>query len=237
MRTLRDVGTLVERAAAFLAGDGCDVVPRNLRALGLPQHLCDDVVQEALISVHRAEESGVEPEILEAFVTTIAKRRAQDMLRGKLRRPEATAPAPHRSDDPQESPEPKDDGPLPEDQAVSAEELARFGGIVDDTRRRFATLLAANPDRAAAALVVLAIVHGDASPAEDCPAPTGGVAQSEAVSWAGLFYGGADRCFPSPGHLEDAAMRKRRSRALGRLRALLLQVGTDLGAILEVDDD
>jgi DNA-directed RNA polymerase specialized sigma24 family protein len=232
------MGTLVEQAAAFLAGDGRKVVPGYLRAQGLQKHLHDDVVQEVLIGVLAFERKGTELEKpLDALVKAIARRKTIDIVRGKVRRPEAAIPVVWSDDGETSEPiDPVDEGTQPDDEVITAEELARLGGIVDDMRRRLAHRLAKHPSRAASALAVLAIVHGDASPADDCPAPQGGVAQSAAITWAGLFYGGADGCFPTDDGPEDAATRQRRSRALRHLRDVLQAAAADLGAILGGDD-
>ena len=209
---------LVEEAAGFLQRDGQQVVRRYLRSGALPVTLFDDLVQEVLLRVIGAHRRGTEILDVEAFVATVARRTAVDLVRGLLRRPEVQLPEEDAGEDPMADVPAPDD---PEQEIVSAEELAQLGRIIDTVRRRLAARLGQNPDRAAGALAVLAIAHGDAEPADDCPRPVGGVAADEATAWAGLFYGGADRCFPTDGDPEDAAMRKRRSRALARQRELL----------------
>jgi DNA-directed RNA polymerase specialized sigma24 family protein len=231
------VVSLVKEASAFVEGRGRKVVLRQLRAHSLPSHLFDDLVQEALLAALVAERQGVEPDSVPAFVSRLVQRRARDMLRGRRRRPEGHQAAGHPEDDAWAAPIDTLKAPdRPEDEAVSNGELAQMGPVVEGIRRDLRAHLGHHPTRAAGALVVLAIVHGDALPAPDCPTPAGGVAQSEAASWAGLFYGGPARCFPTADDPEDAAMRKRRSRALLQLKDLLRDVATGLGAILEADD-
>ncbi|MFZ6005829.1 MAG: hypothetical protein ACOYXM_18040 [Actinomycetota bacterium] len=231
------MGTLVDEAAAFLASGGRKVVRRNLRAQGLPENLHDDVVQETLVAVYVLEARGLEPESVEALVSTIVRRRTVDMLRGLRRRPEGhLIPVAPGAADATDNIDLADDDLLPDEAAITADELAQLGAIVNGIREALGPRLDHNPTRAAGALAVLSIAHGDAVPAEDCPTPKGGVAQSEAISWAGLFYGGSKRCFPTEGDPENPAMRQRRSRALRHLRDTLTDVATDLGAILEADD-
>src|ERR1043165_6830501 len=76
------MASLPERAAAFLAGDGHRVVQRHLRAHGLPGTYADDLVQETLLRCLTAEARGVEPVVLEAFVSELVRRSARDLLRG-----------------------------------------------------------------------------------------------------------------------------------------------------------
>lgn len=223
----------MDRAAAFLADGGRNIVRGYLHTFGLPTDLLDDVVQEVFVNLHRMDLRGeeIDDERFEATVATIARRRSIDLLRGRLRRPEG-----HLVGVSPDGTDPLDElvaSDRPEDTALAVTEA---GSMVEDLRRGLQARLSQHPWRAAGGLVVLGIVHGDARPAVDCPAPKAGVAQDEAVAWAGLFYGGAEGCFPSDEHREDAAMRKRRSRALAHQQTLLREVATDVGAILEDDD-
>src|SRR6186713_2894412 len=97
------MGSLPERAAAFLAGDGHRVVQRHLRAHGLPITYAEDLVQETLVRCLTAEARGIDPEQLEAFVSELVRRSARDLLRGLRRRPEGhlatDAPADDLADD------------------------------------------------------------------------------------------------------------------------------------------
>jgi DNA-directed RNA polymerase specialized sigma24 family protein len=226
------VGSLPERAAAYLAGDGRQVVRRHLRAHGLGADLFDDVAQDALVRCLSAERRGVEPASVPAFVSELVRRSARDLLRGHLRRPEGhlagSPPGANGEPDQLDDIEAAD---RPDEEVVSAHELARLGAVVDGLRAQLAARLARNPERAAGALVVLAIAHGDATPAADCPSPDGGVAQGEALYWAGVFYGGPGGCFPLDGQVDDAAMRQRRSRALRQVKATLRTVAEEAGAM------
>ena len=203
---------LYERAATYLQGaDGRRMVAGRLDRYRLPAGLLDDVVQDTMIRVWRADERGDAPDNVEAFVTTLAQRAARDLLRGLLRRPEGHLAA---ASEHQEGWEFADDEGDPVERLAVAERLSELGDRVDQTRVRLAESLSVKPHPAAAALAVLAIVHGDAEPAADCPKPAGGVAQEEGVWWAGVFYGGPDGCFATDDRSGDVAMRKRRSRAL-----------------------
>ncbi len=238
MRSLGGVGSLLEEASAFLAGPGCKVVRARLISYHLPASLFDDLVQEVLMRALLAERRGDVPVNVDAFVSTLVFRAARDMLRGHLRRPEGHLAKAMPEDAGDHHSDPLEDVAAvdhPEDDVITADELARLGAIVDDIRRRLTISLDRNPPRAAGALAVLAVVHGDALPARDCPTPTRGVAQSESVNWAGLFYGGAERCFPTDDDPEDPAMRKRRSRALRHQAGALRAAAAELATRLEAD--
>jgi hypothetical protein len=199
-------------AMTYLYGaDGRQMVAQRLARLRLPAGLSDDVTQEALLRVLRAEQRGIEPRNVDAFVTTLVHRTALDLLKGLLRRPEG-----HIAAAPEQEPgwDLADDEPDPVEQLVVDERLRELGDQVGATRVRLAGGLGVKPHPGAAALAVLAIVHGDATPAADCPTPRGGVAEEEGVWWAGVFYSGPDGCFATDGSAEDAKTRKRRSLAL-----------------------
>lgn len=206
--------SLVDLAAGFLAGPGHRVVARALAGHGLPAHLADDLQQEALIRVLRAEQRGDDVGNVEAFTTVLVQRAARDLLRGIRRRPEGHA-----------VPEPIDDldadvrtarldADLPEAEVVGAE-------VAVALRRHVAAALVGSPRPAAGALAVLAIVLDGAGPAADCPAPRAGAGDDEALAWAGLFYAGRRECFPAAGAVDDQATRKRRSRAVQDQRRVL----------------
>lgn len=213
-----------EEATAYLYGeDGRRMVAQRLARYGLPAGLADDLAQDAFVRVLRSEERGLKPRNVEAFVTTLVQRAARDLLRGLLRKPEGhLAAAPEQ----EQVWEFVDDEPDAAEQLAMAERLSELGDRVDATRLRLAEQLDSKPHPGAAALAVLAILHGDATPAADCPGPAGGVAQEERVWWAGVFYGGPDGCFASDDGAEDANTRKRRSRAL-RATKQAMEVAVD----------
>lgn len=224
----------MDRAAAFLAGDGRNIVRRYVVANALPRDLVDDLVQNVLEDVWILEVRGqdiVDEEHLKATVALIARRRVIDLVRGRRRRPEGhlIAVSPDGTD-------PLDAIAAPDRVEERVVAVTVAGSMVDDLRRGLLARLLGYPSRAAGALAVLAIVHGDARPAADCPRPGPGVDPAAAVPWAGVFYGGTEGCFPTEGQPEDPAMRKRRSRAIERQQAVLREVAEDVGAILEDDD-
>src|SRR5690606_27793068 len=104
-----------------------------------------------------------------------------------------------------------------------------------DLRAALRPLLALDPAAGAAALAYLAITVDGAAPAPPCPQPDGGATAGERAEWAALHYSGQSRCFPRddrPGHGgagSPAAVRKRRSRAAGRMRDLLARAATAAG--------
>lgn len=80
----------------------------------------------------------------------------------------------------------------------------------------------------AAALTYVTRVADDASLHESCPQPQSGSTRSEAAMWAGLWYSGAESCFGV-----GNATTKRRSRAMERVRTLLVSCALSLTKIGE----
>jgi DNA-directed RNA polymerase specialized sigma24 family protein len=201
---------------------GQDVVRREVASRNIPEHYFDDVVQEVFLRAVRAEEKGFEPDVLEAWVTQLVQWETRDLLRGRGRRRRhedvavGDAGLADRLWDPTEAPLGPDDEVVFEavDLAIAAEHVAAI-------RLRLAQALSSKPYPAAGALCLVTIACDGAEPAADCPRPSGGVAQSEAAWWAGIFYSGQTSCFPSAGLSEDNTMRKRRSRALKATKDLV----------------
>ena len=208
------MASLVDAAAGFLTGDGHRVVARALAGHGLPAHLADDLVQEALIRAHRAEERGDDVGNVEAFTTVLVQRAARDLLRGIRRRPEGHTVAEPIDDLDTDGLATRLGSDLPESVVVGAD-------VATELRRRVAGALSTSPRPAAGALATLAIVLDGAGPADDCPVPKAGAGDDEALAWAGLFYAGRHECFPPAGVADDAATRKRRSRAVQQQRQVL----------------
>jgi DNA-directed RNA polymerase specialized sigma24 family protein len=205
------------------SGRGSAFARRAVKRQGLPDHLLEDLTQEVLLRAHRADQRGDVAENVEAFTVTLVQRVAVDMIRGHLRRPEGAFEL-----------EPIDEVMDPGDHGKAADEtVAAVVGRerAAEVRRVLARLLAHTPAAAAGALAVVAISVDSAAPAADVPVPKGGVDGNEAIAWAGVFYGGGRDCFPGPDVQEDAAMRKRRSRALERQRTALREA-----ALAMVDD-
>jgi DNA-directed RNA polymerase specialized sigma24 family protein len=204
----------VAAAAAFLAGPGRRVAARAVAGLGLPPHLAEDVAQEALLRLHRAEQRGEDVANVEAFTTVLVQRSARDLLRGVRRRPEGHAVVPPIDDVAGEALVGGLERDLPEAAIIGAE-------VATGWRRRVVASLDEAPRPAAGALAVLAILLDGAGPADDCPVPKAGAGDDEAIAWAGLFYAGRRECFPPPGQADDPATRKRRSRAVQDQRRVL----------------
>ncbi len=195
---------VLDRAAAFLAGDGLAYARRQLRSRRLHPQLAEDVVGEVLLHAVRAVDAGKEIDNVEAWLTTVIRRRVVDVLRGTMRRPEALAPGGRSVDG-------DDVDPLDLVEADLADpDLAVVGrAVAADLRAVVARRLADADLAAAGALAVLAHRDPDdpAPAADDCPQPRAGATESEAASWVGLFYAGR-RGWDGA----DAAARKRRSR-------------------------
>jgi hypothetical protein len=229
---------LTEQVVGFLGTpEGAKLLRRRLAKAKLPEAYLGDLYTLVYRRVQRAEEQGIEVEVLARWVAHVARWAAIDLVRGRARRREREALAVNEA----EAADPTVLRPLaddlgPDDLVAEELDVARFGEAVEQIRISVAQALgdARNPHPAAGALAVLAIVAGDAEPADDFNGPVGGVSQNQAVPWAGVFYGGPDRCFPTSSDPEDDAMRKRRSRALQR-QAKLLQAAAVEAGLAEVD--
>jgi hypothetical protein len=218
------VDRLSERVATFLAGkDGKRIIRRELDRRGLPAHVFDDVLEGVHWRALRAEANNptFDPDVLAAWVTRQVQWETVDVLRGriKLRRDEVLRSERH---DGQVWEQTADVAPAPDEEfEFEAVDLAISAERVGAVRKRLTLALGSKPYPAAAAFCVVAMFCDGAEPADDCPKPKGGVAESEAPWWAAVFYSGRTSCFPLDGTEEDAAMRKRRSRALHDAKKLL----------------
>lgn len=227
-----------EVAARFLRSDtGRAAVHRSLASLHLPRALADDVIQDALRRVWVATSSGGEHiDNVEAFVTTLVRRAATDIVRTRVRRLQVVelrdvdldaevqgcwfTPASHLD--------------------VGADAVA--GESIATVRRTIHHLLGTDPQAGAAALAYLVVSVDGAVPAADCPRPAGGATEVDDAEWAGLWYAGQYECFAtasageglSDGGRGDGAgrsvrVRKRRSRATHRFRDLLARAAVVAG--------
>ena len=217
--------TIPEAAALFLtSAEGRAAVRRARARAGLPPAVEDDLAQEVLrrltVAAGRLREVGN----LAALVTTVAHRAAVDLLRGRVRGPQEIV-RPTLVDPDVEVRVPSLDGASPLD--VEADVVG--GALLADVRRRVLAAAADDPARAAAALAFLAITCDGAVPGDDCPRPAGGASPDEAATWAALWYAGHRDCFTATPTVGAAAVRKRRSRRTGRLRALLRDVAAAVG--------
>lgn len=209
-----DVGAV----AAWLASpEGREASVRWVRRLGLPAHLAEDVAQEVLVRTGVAVRRGEVLRNPAAWGNRLGAFAARDLLRGSLRRPPAAIHAP-------------EDEPV--DLVARSEDVegAVIGAhLVGGVRRAVAARVAPRPWVAAAALAHLAAAVDGAPVGRGCPQPVGGAGAQEAAEWAGLWYGGQVRCFAEPGAPETAAVRKRRSRAVAQVRALLRDAAAEAG--------
>lgn len=236
----------LDRAATYLANDGQRYARRLTDRYRLPGAFAEDLSQEALLAVHRRMTSGRPIDNVEAFVNTVLRRRAVDLVRGELRRPAVDRRA--HDDDHDLLDIADDDVDLPELDIVAAAELTTLRAAV-------ARRLGHDALSAAGALAVLA--HLDpldpADAAHDCPRPAGGATETEAANWVGLFYAGRRGWWPDsrpdgndehvgndghggndgddarPASGDTAAIRKRRSRWATSLRQLLHDSAAELG--------
>jgi hypothetical protein len=208
----------VSAVATWLASpEGRAASARWVRRLGLPADLAEDVAQEVLVRTALATRQGEELRNPAAWANRLGAFVARDLLRGALRRPR---PAEALDGD-----EPADFAAHLDDveAAVVAADLA--GGV----RRAVVARVAPRPWVAAAALAQLAAAVDGAPVGPSCPQPAGGAGAHEAAEWAALWYAGQVRCFPDPGAAESPAVRKRRSRAVGQVRALLHEAAAEAG--------
>lgn len=204
--------------AAWLASaDGRQAAARWVRRLGLPADLAGDVAQEVLVRTTVAVGRGEVLRNPAAWANRVGAFAARDLLRGVLRRPgPGLVP---QVEDPVELPTRGDE----------VEAIAVGAELATGVRRAVAARLGARPWVGAAALAHLAAAVDGAPVGPRCPQPAGGAGVLEAAEWAALWYAGQVRCFSEPGAVETAAVRKRRSRAVAQLRALLHEAAAEAG--------
>jgi hypothetical protein len=89
------------------------------------------------------------------------------------------------------------------------------------------------PLAVACALARLAIVHGRAVPAADCPRPEGGAGVDAADDWAAIWYGGDHRAFVRP---DAPAVRQHRRRSIDRMREVLIAAALRAGVVEGASD-
>jgi DNA-directed RNA polymerase specialized sigma24 family protein len=217
------------RADRFLRSElGRAAVHRILAAQQLPQTLADDLRQEALRRVLVAtSERGTIIDNVEGFVTSALHRAAVDIVRGRVRSPQIVGGWGAVDLDTDGRGRPRAAFASPVD--VEADALAFESDAA--VRRAIHNLLGVDPTAGAAALAYLAIAVDGAPAAPDCPQPQGGASFHEASEWAGLWYAGCDDCFPTHGAftISQSTLRKRRSRAVERLRHVLLRSAAAAG--------
>jgi hypothetical protein len=208
----------VTAVATWLASpEGRQAADRWVRRLGLPADLADDVAQEVLIRTAVAVARGEVLRNPAAWANRAGTFAARDLLRGALRRPRS-APAPDVED-------PREISAF----ADEVEAVAVGAELATGVRRAVAARVTARPWVGAAALAHLAAAVDGAPVGPRCPQPAGGAGPMEAAEWAALWYAGQVRCFADPGGAETAAVRKRRSRAVAQVRALLHEAAAEAG--------
>ncbi len=210
---------LLEEAQTYLASNPGKAFMRGFIGDLISEEVMKEVGQDALLAVWTYEQRGREVVNVRTLVKGIVKNKVHSTLRGLYRRPEG-----HLADPPADG-----DGHLggwelygiaQVDEKSLATTLDELGPRVEGTRLNLGHMLGLRPYPAAISLAVLAIVHGDAEPADDFPAPEGGVAAEEGAWWAGVFYSGPDGCFPVEG-VAPATVRQRRARALAAAKAAM----------------
>lgn len=167
---------------------------------GLPPTLVDDVLQEARVRVWRTEGRLPEPVDNPAgFGHRMLQYAVADLTRTTRRRPPAaTAPADDHAADP----------------APPVDVVVVAGAFEDACRRAVAEAMGEQPWRGAAVLTELTLrLHADVPVPVGAPAPVG-ASDDGAVAWAALWLAGRHDCFPVAPAGDDAATRRRRSRAL-----------------------
>ena len=208
----------VTAVATWLASpQGRQAADRWVRRLGLPADLAADVAQEVLVRTTVAVGRGEVVRNPAAWANRLGAFAARDLLRGALRRPR---PGPEAdADDPLELPTRTDE----------VEAVAVGADLASGVRRAVAAHVGARPWVGAAALAHLAAAVDGAPVGSRCPQPAGGAGPLEAAEWAGLWYAGQVRCFAEGGAAESSAVRKRRSRAIAQVRALLHEAAAEAG--------
>ncbi|MFS8585495.1 MAG: hypothetical protein FWJ72_10450 [Acidimicrobiia bacterium] len=215
-----------EAAARFLSSPEGRAVVRGARLRAhLPATVEDDLAQEVLRRLCATDADRLQAvDNLAALVTTVARRAAVDLVRGRVRGPQEVVRSTLVDPD-AEVRVPSLDGASPLD--VEADVVG--GALLAEIRRRVLAMAGDDPARAAAALAYLAITCDGAVPGDGCPRPAGGASPDEAAAWAALWYAGHRDCFTATPTVGAAAVRKRRSRRTGRLRALLRDVAAAVG--------
>jgi hypothetical protein len=205
-----------EQADRFLRSSAGRALINHILAINrLPRFLADDLHQDALRRVCTATaELAVDIDNLGGFVATVLQRAAVDIVRGRVRAPQAIDWREVIDLDAAGWGWPFD-GPLPLDveaDAIASESLAAV-------RHAIHRGLAVDPASGAAALAYLTVAVNGAPVPPDCPQPAGGATATEAAEWAALWYAGHRHCFASPAiPTASPAIRKRRSRLVRRFR-------------------
>jgi hypothetical protein len=211
----------VDAVAGWLASpEGRRAAQRWVGRLGLPAHLADDVAQEVLARTVAAAAEGQVPRNPGAWANRLGAFAARDLLRGALRRPR---PAGALQDG--------DDQAGLEATADEVEAVAVAAELASGVRRALAARVGTRPWVGAAALTHLAVAVDGAPVGARCPQPAGGAGPQEAAEWAALWYAGRVGCFPEAGERETPAVRKRRSRAVAEVRAMLGAAAADAGLV------
>jgi hypothetical protein len=209
-----------EQADRFLRSSaGRALINRILAANRLPRFLADDLRQDGLRRVWTATVAGaVAIDNLEGFVATVLQRAAIDIVRGRVRGPQAIDWQQVIDLDAAGWGSPFD-GSLPLD--VEADALA--GESLALIRQAIHRGLAVDPASGAAALAYLSVAVDGARVPSDCPQPVAGATATEAAEWAALWYAGHRYCFAGPiDPRASPAIRKRRSRLVQGFRDRLV---------------
>lgn len=198
----------------------------------LPTSLADDVVQDAarrVIETMRRRRVPFPELRVGAYARRAVQHAAADVLR-TTRRHSVPDSLESLSSEPDRLAELAD----PRDPLEALVPHLDSHALEDGCRRAVHALLAPRVWAGAASLVVLTLAyHALAEAGPDVPRPDPAAGEERAWEWAGLFYAGREDCFPGPSGRDDAATRKRRSRALEEVRLLLRlaleMVGPDHG--------
>jgi len=208
----------------LVSPEGRHAAERVASKRGLVAALVDDLVSDASSRALAFLRRGERADVPSAFGRRLLNFAALDLLRG--RRPFV---APAASIDDEGFAEPGDPG-------VDVEASAIGGGGGDSVREQLRGALLAGGRTVAAALTYLAVAVEGARPNVSCPQPGQGAGPVEGAEWVGLWYSGHDDCFTSPVHPDGAALRKRRSRAVQKLRSTLIAAAERAGVAEEGHD-
>ena len=193
--------TAAEEVAAWLATpEGRARLAAALDRRRLPTSLLEDLAADVVVAALTAREPIDEPA---AWATSVLARRAVDLVRARARRPVVALDAWLDAGF-----EPFDEGAGPDDVALV--------GMGDELRRALATVLPVAVRSASLTAVTVAV--DDAGVPGDCPQPGAGAAATDGPLWAGVWFAGGRDCWTVP---DSDATRKRRSRAVGRVRSAL----------------
>lgn len=211
------LATQFDAIVAWLSGpDAKAAAKAEVSRLRLPTHLSDDLLQETACGVWRTFAAGSEPYPdfdAAAYARRSLRNAALNMLRTEIVGPMADIEIGSGNG----TLDPADEADLAEDIATA---LASAESEAAAQRTIFAQI-GSDPSTGSAALTSLVLfLHPQVTPAPETPVPESGHTTDPAF-WAGLWYAGRADCFAGRSGEDTPTIRRRRARAVQRIRRLL----------------